>query len=93
MTGSALREMHPLGVRSNVLDPKRMLCFDSASDVETELASAQVQTTIHQMREKLREQDLTKNLNVTAEAGGALPQPAALRLRPARSDSKKKHGR
>jgi membrane protease subunit (stomatin/prohibitin family) len=46
----------------------RMLCYDCAPDIETELASAQVQTTIEQMRDKLREQDLTKNLNLTAEA-------------------------
>lgn len=56
---------------------KRMLCYDCAPDVEAELASAQVQTTIDQMRDKLREQDLTKNLNLTAEAAALCPECGA----------------
>ncbi len=47
---------------------KRMLCFDCAPDIETELASAQVQATMEQMKQKVQEQDLTKGLNLTAEA-------------------------
>lgn len=47
---------------------KRMLCYDCAPDIETELASAQAQATVEQMREKLQQQDLTKDLNLTAEA-------------------------
>lgn len=56
---------------------KRMLCYDCAPDIETELASAQVQTTIDQMKDKLREQDLTKNLNLTAEAAALCPSCGA----------------
>ncbi len=56
---------------------KRMLCYDCAPDVETELASAQAQATIDQMREKVREQDLTKGLNLTAEAAALCPSCGA----------------
>jgi membrane protease subunit (stomatin/prohibitin family) len=52
---------------------KRMLCYECAPDLDTEIASAQVHTTVEQMREKLREQDLTKNLNLTAEAVALCP--------------------
>jgi hypothetical protein len=52
---------------------KRMLCYDCAPDIETELASAQAQTTVDQMRQKLQEQDLTKGLNLTAEAAALCP--------------------
>jgi hypothetical protein len=47
---------------------KRMLCYDCAPNIETELASAQVQTTVEQMKQKLQQQDLTKDINLTAEA-------------------------
>ena len=56
---------------------KRMLCFDCAPDIETELASAQVQTTVEQMKAKLQEQDLTKDLNLTAEAAALCPSCGA----------------
>lgn len=56
---------------------KRMLCYDCAPDIETELASAQVLTTVDQMKEKLRGQDLTKNLNLTAEAAALCPSCGA----------------
>lgn len=56
---------------------KRMLCYDCAPDVEAELASAQVQTTIEQMKDKLREQDLTSNMNLTAEAAALCPSCGA----------------
>lgn len=52
---------------------KRMLCYDCAPDIQTEMASAQVHATIEQMQEKLREQDLTKDLNLTAEATALCP--------------------
>lgn len=52
---------------------KRMLCYDCAPDIETEMASAQSQIMVDQMRDKLREQDLTKNLNLTAEAAALCP--------------------
>src|SRR6266404_9192968 len=47
---------------------KRALCFECAPDIETELAAAQVQTTVEQMKEKVRQQDLTKDLDLTSEA-------------------------
>jgi hypothetical protein len=56
---------------------KRMLCYECAPDIEAELASAQVQTTIDQMKEKLQEQDLTKGLNLTAEAAALCPSCGA----------------
>ena len=52
---------------------KRSLCFDCAPDLETELASAQVQTTIDQMKTKLQNQDLTKDLDLTSEAVALCP--------------------
>jgi len=54
-----------------------MLCYDCAPDVEAELASAQVETTIEQMRDKLRQQDLTANMNLTAEAAALCPSCGA----------------
>ena len=56
---------------------KRGLCYDCAPDVEAEMAVAQVQTTIDQMKEKVREQDFTKNLNLTAEATALCPSCGA----------------
>ena len=56
---------------------KRGLCFDCAPDIETELAAAQAQTTVDQMREKVKEQDLTKNLNLTSEAAALCPSCGA----------------
>lgn len=56
---------------------KRMLCYECAPDIETELASAQVQATVDQMREKVREQGLTKNLNLTADAAALCPSCGA----------------
>lgn len=56
---------------------KRMLCYNCAPDVETELASAQVHATVDQMKQKLQEQDLTKNLNPTAEAAALCPSCGA----------------
>lgn len=46
----------------------RSLCFDCAPDIQTEMASAQVQTTVDQMKEKLRSQDMTKDLDLTHQA-------------------------
>jgi hypothetical protein len=50
-----------------------MLCFECAPDIETELAAAQVQTTVDQMRSRPQAQDLTKGLNLTAEAAALCP--------------------
>jgi hypothetical protein len=52
---------------------KRGLCMDCAPDIETELAAAQVQTTVMQMQQKLREQDLTKGMDLTTEAVALCP--------------------
>lgn len=56
---------------------KRMLCYECAPDVETEMAAAQVQTTVEQMKSKLQQQDLTKDLNLTAEATALCPSCGA----------------
>jgi membrane protease subunit (stomatin/prohibitin family) len=58
-------------------NPKRSLCYECAPDIETELASAQVQATVEQMREKVRGQDLTKNLDLTSEAAALCPSCGA----------------
>lgn len=56
---------------------KRMLCYDCAPDVETELASAQVQTQVEQMKQKLHEMDLTKGMNLNSEAAALCPSCGA----------------
>jgi hypothetical protein len=55
----------------------RGLCFDCAPDIATELASAQAQTTVDQMREKLREKDLTRDIDLTSEAAALCPSCGA----------------
>jgi len=52
---------------------KRMLCYECAPDVEAELASAQVNTQIDQMKVKLQGMDLTRDMNLTAEASALCP--------------------
>lgn len=52
---------------------KRSLCFECGPDIETELASAQLQTTVDQMKDKLKQQDLTKDLDLTSEAAALCP--------------------
>jgi hypothetical protein len=52
---------------------KRSLCFECAPDIDTELASAQVQATVEQLKEKVRQQDLTKDLDVASEAVARCP--------------------
>jgi len=56
---------------------KRVLCYECAPDIETELASAQVQTTVEQMKDKLRQQDMTKDLDLTSEAAALCPSCGA----------------
>lgn len=56
---------------------KRGLCYDCAPNIETEIAAAQAQFTVEQMRDKVREQDLTKDLNLTAEAAALCPSCGA----------------
>ena len=57
---------------------KRSLCYDCAPDIETELASAQVQTTVDQIKQKLQQQDLTKDIDLTTEAVARCPACGAL---------------
>jgi hypothetical protein len=51
----------------------RGLCYDCAPDVETEIASAQAQSTAQQIREKVAAQDLTKDLDLGTEAAALCP--------------------
>jgi len=59
--------------KASCWNDKRSLCYECAPDIETELASAQVQTTVQQMRDKLQNQDLTKDLDLTSEAVALCP--------------------
>jgi membrane protease subunit (stomatin/prohibitin family) len=56
---------------------KRSLCFECAPDIDTELASAQVQATVEQLKDKVRQQDLTKDLDLTSEAVARCPSCGA----------------
>ena len=56
---------------------KRGLCYECAPDVETELAAAQAQATVDQIQQKVREQDLTKELDLTSEAAALCPSCGA----------------
>jgi DNA-directed RNA polymerase subunit M/transcription elongation factor TFIIS len=56
---------------------KRMLCFNCAPNVEAELASVQVETQIAQMKEKVRQQDLTAGMDLTSEAAALCPSCGA----------------
>jgi membrane protease subunit (stomatin/prohibitin family) len=56
---------------------KRGLCYDCAPSVETELAAAQAQATIQQIQEKVRQQDLTKDIDLTSEAAALCPSCGA----------------
>ena len=56
---------------------KRGLCYTCAPSVETELAAAQAQATIEQVQEKVRQQDLTKEIDVTSEAAALCPSCGA----------------
>jgi membrane protease subunit (stomatin/prohibitin family) len=56
---------------------KRSLCYECAPDIETELAAAQVQATVEQMKTKVASQDLTKDLDLTSEAAALCPSCGA----------------
>jgi len=56
---------------------KRGLCYDCAPSVETELAAAQAQATVEQLQEKVRQQDFTKDIDVTTEAAALCPNCGA----------------
>ena len=62
---------------STCWNPKRGLCYDCAPNVETELAAAQAQITVQQMQEKVRTQDLTKDIDLTSEAVALCPHCGA----------------
>ena len=51
----------------------RMLCYDCAPDIETELASAQVHAQVDQIRQKVREIDYTRDMDLTSEAAALCP--------------------
>jgi membrane protease subunit (stomatin/prohibitin family) len=56
---------------------KRGLCYECAPSVETELAAAQAQITVDQIKEKLQTQDLTKDIDLTTEAAALCPSCGA----------------
>jgi membrane protease subunit (stomatin/prohibitin family) len=56
---------------------KRGLCYDCAPSVETELAAAQAQATVEQLQEKVRKQDLTRDIDITSEAAALCPSCGA----------------
>ncbi len=51
----------------------RSLCYECAPDVETELAAAQAQSTVDQIREKVAAQDLTRDIDLTSQAVALCP--------------------
>ena len=63
--------------RETCWNEKRGLCYDCAPNVETELAAAQAQATVEQLKEKVRQQDLTKDVDVTSEAVALCPHCGA----------------
>lgn len=56
---------------------KRMMCYDCAPDIETELTAAQAQQTVEQMKLKVAAQDMTKGLDLTSEAAALCPSCGA----------------
>ena len=56
---------------------KRGLCYDCAPNIETEIAAAQAQATVAQVQEKVRGQDLTRDLDLTSEAAALCPSCGA----------------
>jgi membrane protease subunit (stomatin/prohibitin family) len=56
---------------------QRGLCHDCAPDLATEIAAAQAQTTVDQVKDKVRGQDLTKDLDLTSEAVALCPSCGA----------------
>lgn len=56
---------------------KRGLCYKCAPNVETELAAAQAQETIAQIREKVQKIDLTREIDITSETTALCPNCGA----------------
>ena len=63
--------------KASCWNQKRSLCYECAPDIDTELASAQVQATVEQLREKVREQNLTKDIDLASEAVACCPECGA----------------
>lgn len=62
---------------STCWNQKRGLCYECAPSVETELAAAQAQATVEQVREKVQKLDLTKDIDITSEAAALCPSCGA----------------
>lgn len=62
---------------SSCWNQKRSLCYDCAPDVETELAAAQAQATVEQLKEKVSAMDMTKGIDMTSEAAALCPSCGA----------------
>lgn|SRR5579872_5191305 len=55
----------------------RSLCYGCAPNVETELAAAQAQTTVDQIKDKVRQQDMTKGIDTVTETAALCPSCGA----------------
>jgi len=55
----------------------KMLCLDCAPDVQSELAHAQISATVEQINEKVRLQNMTKDLDLEADAIALCPKCGA----------------
>lgn len=58
---------------STCWNKQKQLCYACAPDLQTELASAQVQATIDQMHDQLRAAPLTKDMDLLSDASAACP--------------------
>ncbi len=61
----------------NCWNAQRGLCTNCAPDVQSELAAAQVQATMEQIRTKVRQQDMTKDLDLAGTAAALCPKCGA----------------
>jgi hypothetical protein len=55
----------------------RGLCYDCAPNVETELAAAQAQATVEQIKTKVAAQDMTAGIDLASEAAALCPSCGA----------------
>lgn len=62
---------------STCWNEKRGLCYECAPSVETEIAAAQAQATAQQIREKVAEQDMTRDLDLVTEGAALCPHCGA----------------
>ena len=63
--------------QSTCWNQKRSLCYQCAPDVETELAAAQAQATVEQVKEKVQKIDLTKDIDIEGKAAALCPSCGA----------------